>query len=117
MWHWFVFPVIGTSVRVSAMYDAVVSVVRDVNKGYSLENEQRKTNTVKKHQYTKQINEHFLDTFSMLGLSQMVMFPTRLDNTLDVFLTNRPSLVNRCELVPGISDHDAAVYVHSDILP
>ena len=53
----------------------------------------------------------------MLGLSQMATFPTRLDNTLDVFLTNRPSLVNSCEPVPGISDHDAAVYVHSDILP
>ena len=74
-------------------------------------------NPVSKHQYTKQINEHFLDTFSKLGLSQMVMFPTRLDNTLDVFFTNRPSLVNSCEPVPEISDHDAADYVHSDIMP
>ena len=30
------FPVIDTSVRVSAMSDSVVTVVRDVNKGYSL---------------------------------------------------------------------------------
>ena len=52
----------------------------------------------------------------MLGLFQMVTFLTRLDNTLGVFLTNRPSLVNSCEPVPGISDHDAAVNVHSDIL-
>jgi len=78
---------------------------------------QWKTTTVSKHQYTKQINEHFLDTFSMLGLSQMVIFPTIIDNSLDIFLTNRPSLVNRCELIPGISDHDAAVFVNSDILP
>lgn len=76
-----------------------------------------KTSTVLKHQYTKQINELFLDTFSMLGLSQMVTFQTRLDNILDIFLTNRPSLVNRCEPVPGVSDHDVAVYVNSDILP
>ena len=53
----------------------------------------------------------------MLGLSQMVTFLTRLDNNPDVFLTNRPSLVNSCEPVPGISDYDAAVYVHSDIMP
>ena len=48
--------------------------------------------------------------FSMLGLSQMYF-------TLDVFLTNRPSLVNRCKPIPGISDQDAAVYVNSDIHP
>ena len=75
------------------------------------------TITISKHQYTKQINEPFIDTFAMLGLSQMVTFPTRHDNTLDVILTNRPSLVNRCEPIPGVSDHDAAVYVNSDIVP
>ena len=53
----------------------------------------------------------------MLGLSQMVTFPTRLDNTLDIFPTNRPSLVNRCEPILGVSDHDAAAYVNSDIVP
>ena len=47
----------------------------------------------------------------------MVTFTTRLDNTLDVFLTNCPSLVNSCEPVPGISDHDTAVYAYSDIMP
>ena len=31
---------------------------------------------------------------------------TRLDNTLDLFLTNRPSLINRCTPIPGIADHD-----------
>ena len=78
---------------------------------------QWKTNTVSKHQYTTQINEHFLETFPMLGLTQMVTFPARLDNTLDVFLTNRPPLVNSSEPVQGISDHDAAVYVDSEIIP
>ena len=57
---------------------------------------------VSKRQYTKQINEHFLDTYSMLGLSQMVTFATRIVNTLDIFLTNRPSLVNRCEPILGL---------------
>ncbi|CAG2200381.1 unnamed protein product [Mytilus edulis] len=40
-------------------------------------------------------------------MEQTVTFPTRLDNTLDLFLTNRPSLINRCSPLPGISDHDA----------
>ena len=107
----------------TSMCDAISSIARTfpnsplwITGGINLPDVQWKTNTVTKHQYTKQINEHFLDTFSLLGLSQMVMFPTRLDNTLDVFLTNRPSLVNGCEPVPGISVHGAAVYVYSDIL-
>ena len=82
----------------------------------NLTNVNWQTNTISKHQYIKQINEFFIDTFAMLGLSHMVTFPTRLDNTLDVLLTNRPSLVNRCEPIPGVSDHDAAVYVNSDIV-
>ena len=53
----------------------------------------------------------------MFAMSQMVTFPTRLNNTLDVFLTNRTSLVNRCEPIPGVNYHDAAVYVNSDIVP
>ena len=72
--------------------DAISSIARKfpnsplwITGDINLPDVQWKTNTVTKHQYTKQINEHFLDTFSMLGLSQMVTFPTRLDNTLDVF--------------------------------
>ena len=39
-------------------------------------------------------------------------FATRQNNTLDIFLTNRPSLINRCSPIPGLSDHDA-VFVES----
>ena len=78
------------------MCDAISSIARKFKNSplfiagdINLPDIQWKTTTVSKHQYTKQINEHFLDTFSMLGLSQMVIFPTRIDNSLDVFLTNR----------------------------
>ena len=40
------------------------------------------------------------------GLEQVVDLPTCHDNTLDIVLTNRPSLMNRCEGAPGLSDHD-----------
>ena len=40
--------------------------------------------------------------------------PTREDNILDLFFTNRPSLVNRSTIIPGISDHHA-IYVDSHI--
>ena len=43
-----------------------------------------------------QMNNRFLEMIQNCNLDQVVKFPTRLDNTLDLFLTNRPSLINRC---------------------
>ena len=36
-------------------------------------------------------------------------FPTRGQNTLDIFLTNRPSMVTSSSPTPGISDHEAVL--------
>ena len=36
----------------------------------------------------------------------MVKEPTRKDKTLDLFLINRPALINRCTTIPGLSDHE-----------
>ena len=58
------------------------------------------------------INSRFLDMVQNCCLTQMVDFPTRGDNTLDLFLTNRPGLIQRCTPIPGISDHDA-VFIES----
>ena len=58
------------------------------------------------HQYPLRLNDSFLQVLARTGLEQIVHFPTHLDNTLDLVLTNRPSLVNRCEGLPGIGDHD-----------
>ena len=55
-----------------------------------------------------------LNTFFNAGLTQMVDFPTRNKNTLDIFATNRPTLVNKCIPLPGISDHDI-VYIESSL--
>lgn len=52
----------------------------------------------------------FLDLIHDSNLEQIVSFPTRKDHVLDLFMTNRPSLVNRCEPPPGIVDHDI-VYI------
>ena len=44
------------------------------------------------------------------GLHQCVTQPTRVTETpsslLDLFFTNTPDMVNRCEVKPGFSDHD-----------
>ena len=50
----------------------------------------------------------------MLNLTQHVNFTTRKKSVLDLFLTNRPGLIERCEPLPGFGDHDTAVI--SDIL-
>ena len=36
----------------------------------------------------------------------MVDFPTRGSNTLDIFITDRPGLLESCNVVDGISDHE-----------
>ena len=41
-----------------------------------------------------------------LGIDQIVDFPTRKDNILDLFCTNQPSLINKVKSIPGISDHN-----------
>jgi len=46
---------------------------------------------------------------------QTVNTPTRVDHILDVFLTNRPTLIQSCEVPPGISDHEV-VHVVSSVL-
>ena len=66
-------------------------------------------NAIVGHQYAKPINESFLETFDQCCLEQIVMFPTRLENTLDIVTTNRPTFVNNCIPHPGLSDHDTAV--------
>jgi hypothetical protein len=65
--------------------------------------------------YLNEINQTLLQIEEELGLSQIVKFPTRDKFTLELFFTNRPSLLNQCEPIPGISDHDTAVYIDSDI--
>ena len=45
----------------------------------------------------------------------MVQSPTRGENDLDIFLTNRPSLVNHCDTITGICDHEA-ILVQSPII-
>ena len=44
---------------------------------------------------------------------QFVTFLTRNNSTLDIFATNRPSLVNKCFPISGIGDHDG-VYINLD---
>ena len=66
--------------------------------------------TITSHQYKRSINEAFLHLLDTTGLDQIVDFPTRGDRTLDIIMTNRPSLVNRCCSLPPLSDHDVVFF-------
>ena len=64
------------------------------------------TEKITSHQYRKSLSETYLQNLADVGLSQIVNFPTRGSNTLDVIITNRPTLVGQCEPMPGLCDHD-----------
>ncbi|XP_072018346.1 uncharacterized protein [Amphiura filiformis] len=74
------------------------------------------TLTIEGNQYPYSINARFLELLQNCGLQQMVMFPTRGESILDLFLTNRPSLVNKRAPLPGLGDHDI-VYTESCTVP
>ena len=53
-------------------------------------------------------------------LDQIVDSPTRVteytNNILDLFFTNNKTLINKCEVLPGIADHEA-VFIESSLRP
>ena len=53
------------------------------------------------------ISKQLLDISADFGLGQIVKGPTRANNTLDLFFTTNPTLVERSTTIPGISDHDS----------
>ena len=59
-----------------------------------------KSNTITKHQYPQRVNQLFLDLSHNLGLEQIVDFPTRQDNTLDLVFTSHPAFKLRCKSLP-----------------
>ena len=62
------------------------------------------------------VYEYFLSIINDFSLQQMVSLPTRLNNTLDLFLTSNPTLVKHVSTMGGIADHDI-VKVHSEVKP
>ena len=63
-----------------------------------------------------QLSNYFmLDFVKNYRFLQTVSLPTRCDHILDIFLTNLPTFIQSCEVLPGISDHEV-VYVVSSVL-
>ena len=64
------------------------------------------TESVSSYRYPLLINQALLKMSVDCYFTQLVNFTTRDENTLDLFFTNRPTLINNFLQVPGISDHD-----------
>ena len=67
-------------------------------------------NSVSNNTYPLPLCNLLLDTFGIFGFQLLVTFPTRRYNTLDIFATNRLSLVEKCEPIPSIGDHEICIY-------
>ena len=90
---------------VNANKNSVIYIGGDLN----LPDIDWKTNSISGSQYSKAINQRYLDLINLCNLQQSVCESTRKENILDIFLTNRPSLVNKCITIPGLGDHDAVL--------
>ena len=73
-------------------------------------------NYIKTNTTNRPLHERFGELLHDFGLTQLVTKPTRGDNILDLILTNNPSIVNKTEILPGISDHDCC-FAEFDINP
>jgi len=74
-------------------------------------------NSIKSHQYPLNVNQTFLVFLQDNALSQLVNSPTRGSNILDLFITNKPSLVESYNIIDGISGHEAVLVSSTVLVP
>ena len=75
------------------------------------------TESVPPGAYERAASEMLIDTLNEHGLSQLQRDPTREDSVLDLYITNRSTLVQTTNNIPNISDHEGAILVDSNIKP
>ena len=78
------------------------------NLDYSLPNINWELNTVVSNAYPLELCNMLLDISSTFGFTQFNS-PTRGNNILDLFLTNRPGLIHEVNVSSGISDHEPTI--------
>ena len=76
---------------VSNYPDAIICCTGD----FSLPDINWESEFIEGHRYPHAINEFVLDMSAQCGFTQMVNFPTRERNTLDLFFTTHPSYIQQ----------------------
>ena len=74
------------------------------------------SSSITSNNYSLPMNTAFINVVQDISAEQVVTFPTRLENTQDLFITNRPTLISKCTAIPGLSDHDI-VLTDANIIP
>ena len=74
-------------------------------------------NTVSNNHYPLTLYNIFLDFIADHGFFQIVLTPTRNNSILDLFLTNQPSTIESCKVIPGISDHEIVSITNTTTIP
>ena len=82
--------------------DHVIWIAGDIN----FSNINWTSNSIRRPSYLTLLCDQILDLLDIHGLTQIVDFPTRVNNILDVFITTRPSLINHCNPISGLDDHE-----------
>ncbi len=75
------------------------------------------TSTVDLETRRKPLHERLLAITNDHHLTQLQLEPTRENNILDLFLTNKPGCVKNIATLPGISDHTGIILTDCDIRP
>ena len=73
---------------------------------FNLSNIDWNLNSVTSNTYPLDICNMLIDVSSIGGFSQLVTTPTRGHNILDLFATNRPTLIEHLNVISGVSDHE-----------
>ena len=73
---------------------------------FNLPNIDWNLNSVTSNSYPLDICNMLIDVLSIGGFSQLVSTSTRGHNILDLFATNRPTLIEHLNVISGVSDHE-----------
>ena len=73
---------------------------------FNLSNIDWNLNSVTSNTYPLDICNMLIDVLSVGDFSQLVTTPTRGHNILDLFATNRPTLIEHLNVISGVSNHE-----------
>ena len=91
---------------IEEIHNKYIDDVMWITGDFNLSNIDWNLNSVTSNTYPLDICNMLIDVLSIGGFSQLVTTPTRGHNILDLFATNRPTLIEHLNVISGVSDHE-----------
>jgi len=91
---------------IEEIHNKYIDDVMWITGDFNLPNIDWNLNSITSNTYPLDICNMLIDVLSIAGFSQLVTTPTRGHNILDLFATNRPSLIKHLNVISGVSDHE-----------